>query len=149
MNELMKLEDALPLMEAAFEAGAPFSFFQRGTSMLPMLREGIDSVRLVSPSVRKPLKGEVALYRRKSGAFVLHRVIKVEKNGDLVTCGDNQVILEKGVLRDSVIAVLDGFYRAGEWVSADDKDYKMYVKRRMISRYVRYLRYMAGKIIKR
>lgn len=145
----MRLEDVLPLMEATLEAGAPFSFFQRGTSMLPMLREGIDSVRLVSPKQREPLKGEVALYRRRSGAFVLHRIISVEKNGTFTACGDNQGVLERGIPTDSIIAVLDGFYRAGEWVSADDKDYKKYVKKRMMSRHLRSLRCALRKIIKR
>ena len=144
----MRLEDALPLMEAAFAAGAPFRFFQRGTSMLPMLRQGVDSVQLVSPSVRMPQKGEVILYHRKNGQFILHRAIGIDKNGDFIACGDNQGIPEKGIAKDSIIAVLDGFYRGEDWVSADNEKYKKYVKKRMRSRFLRHLKLSIRKIMK-
>ena len=144
----MRLEDALPLLEAAFAAGAPFRFFQRGTSMLPMLRQGIDSVQLVSPHLRAPEKGEVILYRRKNGDFILHRAIGIDKNGDFIACGDNQGAPEKGISRFGIIGVLEGFYRGDEWISADDIEYKKYVKRRMRSRWIRYLKYIAHKILK-
>ncbi len=144
----MRLEDALPLLEAAFAAGAPFRFFQRGTSMLPMLRQGIDSVQLVSPNLRSPEKGEVILYRRKNGDFILYRAIGIDKNGDFIACGDNQGAPEKGISRFAIIGVLEGFYLGDEWISADDPEYKKYVKRRMRSRWLRYLKYIAHKILK-
>ncbi len=144
----MKLEDALPLIEAAFSAGAPFRFFQRGTSMMPMLRQGKDSVQLVSPKVRKPQKGEVIFYRRENGQFVLHRAIGVDKNGNFIACGDCQVIPEKGIKPDSIIGVLEGFYRGDDFVSADNAEYKRYVKERMRSRKFRYFKSVIIKKLK-
>ncbi len=144
----MSLETALPLIEAAFDAGAPFRFYQRGTSMLPMLKEGRDSVSIVSPRVREPKVGEVILYRRKNGAFVLHRAVKIGKDGNFVCCGDNQTVLEKGVLPESIIGVLDGYFKSEIWISADDAEYKKYVKRRMRSMWLRSLKGVLKKILK-
>lgn len=125
----MRLEEALPLIEASFSAGVAFRFFPRGTSMLPMLRQGIDSVSIVSPKVREPKAGEVILYRRKNGAFVLHRAIKLQDDGSFVCRGDNQYELEYGVERERIIGVLEGYYRDDKWISADDADYRKYVKK--------------------
>lgn len=143
----MSLEEALPLIEATLNAGAAFRFFHRGTSMLPMLVEGRDSVSIVAPDVRAPKVGEVIFYRRKNGAFVLHRAVRKAKDGSFICCGDNQSILERGVLRESIIGVLDGYYKDGCWISADDAEYQKYVKKRMRSIWLRYLKGAAKKII--
>lgn len=143
----MSLETALPLIEATISAGAAFRFFQRGTSMLPMLVEGRDSVSIVSTSVREPKVGEVILYRRKNGAFVLHRAVRMAKDGSFICCGDNQTILERGVERESIIGVLEGYYKGDLWISADDAEYKKYAKKRMRSIWLRYLKGAVKKII--
>ena len=148
LKEQMKLEEALPLIEAAFSAGVSFRFFPRGTSMLPMLRQGIDSVSIVSPKLREPKVGEVILYRRKNGAFVLHRAIGREKDGSFICRGDNQGIPERGVAQDSIIGVLEGYYKGEAWISADDFEYKKYVKKRMKTGWLRHLKGILRKIIK-
>ena len=144
----MRLEDALPLMEAAFSAGAPFRFFPRGTSMLPMLRQGMDSVLLISPKKMCPGIGDVILYRRKNGDFVLHRIVGKCRSGGLLTAGDNQGKAERDVSLEGVLAVLAGFYREDKFVPFDDPTYVRYIKRRMRSRPLRYLKYALRKIIK-
>lgn len=146
----MRLEEALPLIEAAFSEGAPFRFFQRGKSMLPMLREGIDSVQLVSPSVKAPKKGDVIFYRRDSGEFILHRIVAASSGGKRFdTCGDNQTIPERNVKAESVIGVLEGYYKGEKWVAADDKDYKKYVRAQMLKIKLKYLRYSAIKFLRK
>ncbi len=127
----MNLDQVLPLIEATLDTGAAFRFFQRGTSMLPMLKEGRDSVSIVSPKMRVPKVGEVILYRRKNGAFVLHRAVGRAKDGSFICRGDNQTVLERGVLPESIIGVLNGYYNGDKWISADDVEYKKYVRRRM------------------
>ncbi|MBR4333181.1 MAG: S26 family signal peptidase, partial [Clostridia bacterium] len=58
----------------------------RGVSMEPMLHENRDLVILQAPSLRLK-KYDVALYKREN-AYVLHRVIGVEKERYLFR-GDN------------------------------------------------------------
>lgn len=144
----MRFEEALPVAIEAINSENGFRFYQRGTSMLPMLREGIDSVLIVSKEKIPPKKGEVILYRRENGVFVLHRIIAVNKNG-FVTCGDNQVTPEKNVSLASVLGVLGGFWRGDTFVAHDNAEYVSYVARRIFSRRFRYVKMSVKRVVKR
>jgi len=85
-----------------------------GSSMLPMLREGRDIVRLVRADGQLD-RGEVLLYRRESGQYVLHRLIRMEDEATCLCCGDNQWEREL-VPRSGVIARVESFSRKGKWV---------------------------------
>ena len=77
----------------------------RGQSMLPLMKEGVCNVRIVPPKF--PLKRyEIPLYKRADGQFVLHRVIRVKKNG-YVCRGDHQLQKEFPVTEAMVIGVAD------------------------------------------
>ena len=69
--------------------------------MLPLIREGKDSVILVAPDNLK--KHDIVLYRRKNGAYVLHRIIKI-RDDEFIMCGDNQGQPERGIYRENIIA---------------------------------------------
>ena len=56
-----------------------------GISMLPFLKEGRDSVRLVRPSV-DPQKYDIVLYRVR-GEYVLHRIIGFDGDSYII-CGE-------------------------------------------------------------
>ena len=119
-----------------------------GTSMLPMLRERIDTVKLVKPT-QNIEKYDVILYERPGKLYVLHRVLgKRIKNGEelYVLCGDNQVKLEKYVKKNQIIGVMEGYYRGESYISKDDLSYKKYVKRRVRSRRWRKLRAFLSKV---
>lgn len=77
----------------------------RGQSMLPLMKEGDCNVRIVPPKF--PLKRyEIPLYKREDGQFVLHRVIRVKKNG-YVCRGDHQVLREFPVTEEMIIGVAE------------------------------------------
>ena len=57
-----------------------------GISMLPFLKEGRDSVRLVSPAAA-PQKYDIVLYLVGS-EYVLHRIIGFDGDNYII-CGDN------------------------------------------------------------
>lgn len=59
-----------------------------GASMTPFLHPG-DTVSLaaVAPPLRR---GDILLYRRKNGQYVLHRIVKIKRDGSLVMLGDGQ-----------------------------------------------------------
>ena len=89
----LNMETLLPFIEEAFNRGLDFQIPVTGTSMNPLLYQNRDFVKIEKPV--SPLKiGDVPLYRRGSGAFVLHRVVDIKENGEYVMCGDNQFILE-------------------------------------------------------
>lgn len=122
----------MPIMLECLSAGKSFRFSPRGISMLPMLREGKDSV-LLSPIPEKLSKYDIPLYRRENGKYVLHRIIKTE-NGIYTCIGDNQFSYETGVRHEQMIAVVSGFYRGEKFHSTDEAFYKIYCRFWQISR---------------
>ena len=81
-----------------------------GDSMNPVIREGN---LLVIEAVKKPLKvGDVPLYKRDSGQYVLHRIVKI-KNGKYMMKGDNRDFIEKGITDRHIIGVLTQIVRDG------------------------------------
>ncbi len=119
----IQLDDAMPLIRERLSAGREVTFSPRGVSMLPLLREGRDTVTLASPP-EKLKKYDIPLYQRKNGQYVLHRVVRV---GETYTCvGDNQFSLEKGISHEQVIAVCVSFTRKGKVVRVNDPLYRFY-----------------------
>ena len=95
-----------------------------GTSMLPMLRQRRDLVIIVPPAGRLR-RYDIALYKRDSGRYILHRVLRVKKDG-YVLCGDNQWRREYGVTDGRIIGVLTAFVRDGREISVTDRRYRLY-----------------------
>lgn len=129
------MQDLVPLMTELLQAGQTVRFTPKGYSMLPMLREGRDSV-LLSPVPEKLKKYDLALYRRDNGAYVLHRIVGVGEN---YTClGDNQFILEPNLRRDQFVALVTGFRRNGCDYSVNHSGYRMYCRIWFYSRGIRH-----------
>ena len=82
-----------------------------GSSMTPFLAPGRDTVYL--SRVEKPLrKGDMVLYRRHNGRYILHRVFKAEPDGYIMV-GDAQTQLEPGISPEQVCAVVTAVSRKG------------------------------------
>ncbi len=130
------MKELFPLIEEGIKNGGEYRFYPKGISMLPLIRQGKDSVVLTN--IRDIKKYSIVLYVRDDGAYVLHRVVAV-KNGKYDMCGDNQCFIEKGIRPDQVRATVAGFYRGEEYVALDNAKYMKYVKRRVASIPIRYL----------
>ncbi len=104
------LEEYAPLIKEVVESGGEFRLYPRGISMLPVIRQGIDSVVLVTPE-KELKKRDIIFYKRHSGQFVLHRIVRASKDGTYILCGDNQTALEKGITADMIIASVTAVYR--------------------------------------
>lgn len=83
-----------------------------GWSMTPFLIHGRDTVYL-SRLTRAPRRGDMLLYRRDSGDYILHRVYR-EENETLTMLGDAQWIPEPGIRPDQIIAVVTRVERKGK-----------------------------------
>ena len=113
---------------------ARFGFPPRGISMLPMLRQGIDSV-VLSPVPGKLKKYDLPLYQRENGKYVLHRIIRVE---DAYSCmGDNQFTEEPCIRQEQLLALVTGFYRGETYHSVKEPAYRLYCRFWHYSRPVR------------
>lgn len=130
----------MPLIREQLAEGKSVNFYPRGTSMLPFLQEGRDSVTLSAPPARLK-KYDVPLYQRANGQYVLHRVVKV---GATYTCiGDHQFVPEKGVAHEQIIGVCTAFCRKGKRIFADNKAWRLYA---MCWHYSRFPRRVLAKI---
>ncbi len=126
-----KMEAIMPLISEALKGGQSVTFSPRGISMLPMIRQGIDTVTL-SPVKGKLKKYDIPLYERYQGKYVLHRIVRVH---DTYTCiGDNQFAFETGISDDQIIGVVTSFTRDGKIHSVDEAGYKIYCRVWHISR---------------
>lgn len=82
-----------------------------GGSMTPFLVHGRDTVFLTK--VSRPLqRGDIVLYQRNSGAYVLHRIYAVE-DGTFAMVGDAQTLIEHGITAGQIFAVVCAVQRKG------------------------------------
>lgn len=97
-----------------------------GDSMLPLIRQDKDLLIIEKTSGRLK-KYDVPLYRRDSGQYVLHRILKVRQH-DYILCGDNRYHRESGITDRHIIGVLTAVVRDGKEISVKDWRYRIYVR---------------------
>ena len=96
-----------------------------GDSMRPLIRQDRDILIIEKPH-RRLKKYDVPLYRRDSGQYVLHRVLKV-RDSDYVICGDNRYSKEYGITDRHIIGVLTAVVRDRKEIPINDWRYRIYV----------------------
>lgn len=123
-KESFRLSDYDETIRAVLDSGGEFRIYPKGTSMLPLLAEGRDSVSLTKPAAL-PERNDIAFYRRDDGSYILHRIIKV-KGDTYVMCGDNQLSPETGVSREQIIAVVSRVFKGDKEISLGSVRYRLY-----------------------
>ncbi len=96
-----------------------------GASMMPYIKQGRD-VLVISEVNGRLNKYDVPLYKRDSGQYVLHRILKVREN-DYVICGDNRWNKEYGITDRHIIGILTGVIRDGQEIPVTSRKYRIYV----------------------
>jgi len=113
------------LIREVLASGGEFRLYPHGTSMLPLIRQGIDSVALRTLD-RPPRKYDILFYQRTDGSYILHRVKKATKDG-LVLWGDNHTMLEYGVTDDMIIGYAARIFRGETELDCQSMRYKLYL----------------------
>ena len=99
-RELLPQVDTLPLIIS-------------GNSMSPFLVHGRDTVFL--SAVRRPLKvGDMVLYQRDSGHYILHRICGLEGDDRFTIVGDAQTVREPHVRQDQIFGLVVRVERKGK-----------------------------------
>ncbi len=148
MNNGFYLEDAIDIIEEVLLSGGTLRLYPRGTSMLPLIVEGRDSVELKRYD-REPRKNDIAFYRRDNGQFVLHRIVRTGNDGTYTMCGDNQTFFEKGIRKEQIIAFAETVYRKDRQIKSENFRYRIYLffwHSRVLRRMVFFWRRCIGKI---
>lgn len=111
------------LVMLQLENGGRAQLTVTGCSMLPMLHHRRDTVELI-PVVGSQKPGDIILYRRENGQYVLHRIIALSPEG-YICSGDNQAMREP-VAQEQLLAVVDGFTRKGKRYPLEHRGYRLY-----------------------
>lgn len=118
------MEELAQLLQLQLVEGGRATLNVTGSSMKPMLQGQRDTVFLVPPA--DPQRGDVILYRRDTGMYVLHRIVRRVDEKELICSGDNQWKPEK-VSTEQIMAVVCCFRRNGKQYSIRHKGYRLYV----------------------
>lgn len=136
-NGFLEGEELMALVRERTAAGQSIRYLPfRGTSMLPMLRQGKDQVEL-SPLPEKLKKYDLPVYQYPSGKYVMHRVVKVTQDGYICN-GDNLLKMEQ-IPHEWMIALVTAFTRNGKRVEVTSLGYRLYCRFWCFARPIRHL----------
>ena len=116
----------MAFIEERLAAGQTVRYVKfRGVSMRPMLRQGKDLVE-IAPLPEKLKKYDLPVYKRKDGAYVMHRVIAVKKDR-YICLGDNTITLEN-IYPEQMIGVVSAFQRGEKRIEVNNMVYQLYCR---------------------
>ncbi|MBO5211339.1 MAG: S24/S26 family peptidase [Clostridia bacterium] len=122
------MAELYPVMAEKIASGGEVTFRVMGGSMQPMVYHHRDTVTIKRHS-GKLKKYDLPFYRRDDGTFILHRVIKLQKDGNYTCRGDNQWEKEYNVRDDQIIGIVTAFERNRKKIDVStSKGYKFYCK---------------------
>lgn len=117
-------ENLMELLSGVLDDGASVPLVVSGSSMVPFLVHGRDTVYLTK--ITKPIKrGDILLYRRNSGKLVLHRVCRLTADG-FTMAGDAQQETEPGIKPEQLLAVVTAVRRKGKLLTRSDWQWKIF-----------------------
>lgn len=115
----------------------PVTTMLQGSSMEPLIRCRKDPVTIV-PVNRELLPGDIVLFEREDGAYVVHRLYRISEEKQLVqTWGDNCCRPDKPVPVSAVLGMAVSFCRNGRVISLTTEEQRSYGIKWMNSRWKR------------
>lgn len=122
-----------------------------GYSMQPLIQYGRDTVT-VSQITRPPEVGDIVLFRRRDGVYVMHRIKKITDDS-IITIGDNCIREDSPIRHDQVCGLAVKTVRNGRSINLDSHSQRIYGKLWMLTlplrRPVYQLKHYAGAVRKR
>ena len=110
-RKVLSPEELIPPLLDLLEEADCVPLVISGNSMSPFLVHHRDTVYL--SRVTQPLRrGDMVLYRRDNGNYVLHRIYRSDSAG-YTLIGDAQTILEPGIRPDQILAFVGAVRRKG------------------------------------
>ena len=120
------LDDLMPILRERLDAGFKVRFLPFcGVSMLPLLRQGVDSVE-IAPLPEKLKKYDLPVYRGHTGKLIMHRVVAV-KDDHYVCLGDNTYIYEH-ISPEQMLGVVTTIKRGERLIPVTSRAYRLYCR---------------------
>ncbi len=112
----IKSEELFPAIKELLDNNQKVRITVTGDSMMPFLREDIDSVELSATDFDSLRFGQITLIRRTNGLYILHRLIH-KKRDCFYIAGDAQYWIEGPVYPHQLIAVVSNLWRGNRQIS--------------------------------
>ncbi len=135
VSKSASIQEIGPIIAQTVATGGTAELTVTGRSMLPLLLNRVSRVRLAA--IEEPRYGDMVLYRRGDGTYVLHRIVKCCADGTYTMCGDGQTEIEPGICREQLIAVVQSFARRKKWRDCDHVLYRLWWRLRIADRPLR------------
>lgn len=110
-------------IEELLNQGTVIQIHPEGYSMYPMFIPGRDEAVIQKAVLAELKRGDVVLYRRKSGMLVLHRIWKRKQDGFYMV-GDNQTEIEGPLEESQIKGILRAFIRKGRRIEVTQPIYR-------------------------
>ena len=124
VGKAVSMQQLGPIIAETVRRGSTAELTVTGHSMLPLLLDRVSRVKLSALGEAK--YGDVVLYRRDNGTYVLHRIVQCCEDGTYTMCGDGQTAPERGLRREQMIAVMGSFARRNRWRECENPLYKLW-----------------------
>lgn len=116
--------------EEMLEKEGRIVYTNKGISMLPLLREDRDIMH-IEKLKEKPKMYDAVLFKRPGvigrGAYVLHRIMKINQDGTYFIIGDNCITGET-VKEENILGLLTSVIRDGKVIEMNDPKYERFVR---------------------
>lgn len=130
MKDNRKIVDVytyMPVLQELLSEGKKVSVTVTGNSMSPFLIHGRDRI-LIAPPDGNWKKGDMAFFIRTNGQYVMHRICRVDKNGNCFFVGDAQQYIEGPIEPAQIFGKITSVQRKGKWIGPDDFWWRFFEK---------------------
>lgn len=110
----IQTKEYIDMLKQMTEEGNEVSMLISGNSMSPFLIHGRDWILFRKPE-RKLHQGDMVFYQRKTGQYVMHRIVKKRPEG-FYLAGDAQDQMEGPILEEQIFARIIKVKRKGKWI---------------------------------
>lgn len=123
--KIVDIHTYLPVLIDLVRQGESVTLTVTGNSMAPFLIHGRDQICFRQPD--GPLqRGDMAFFQRKNGAYIMHRICRVDDNNMYYLVGDGQQVIEGPIAPEQVFGVVTGVCRKGRWIGPEDRWWRFF-----------------------
>ena len=115
---IVDIDAYMPVLRALLAQGRSVSLTVTGESMSPFLRHGRDQV-LLECVTAPPGRGDMVLFQRRGGQYIMHRILRRLPDGNYALIGDGQQQVEKPIAPQQIFAVVTQVCRKGAWIGPE------------------------------
>lgn len=116
---IVDIDAYMPVLRELLAQGQSVSLTVTGESMSPFLRHGRDQIRLAAVTA-PPQRGDMVFFRRRSGQYIMHRVLRRMPDGNYAIIGDGQQQVESPITAEQIFAVVTQVCRKGVWLGPEN-----------------------------